>query len=355
MKIKSVRSYSKDLGTSRPYSIAYKTVDQVMNAFVEIELDNGMIGIGAANPSRSVVGESVDETIAHLATADFSYLEGKDIACFEGLLKQTRGFFEQIPGTNAAIDIALHDVFAQFLEVPLVNYFGQRQATLPTSVTIGIKNVQETVAEAEEYHGMGFRILKVKTGLNPEEDAERVIKITERCPDMVLRVDANQGYSVPDLNAFVKNAKQVNLEFIEQPFSTKTFIDQVNQLDKSVLDLVVADESLRSPQDAIRLIKEAPGVSIFNIKLMKSGGLLGAKYIAQIAAYSGVRLMWGCNDESIVSISAALHLALSCDHTRFLDLDGSLDLIRDVVSGGFMIHNGEMSLSGRTGLGVKFI
>ena len=82
MKIKSVRSYSKDLGTSRPYSIAYKTVDQVMNAFVEIELDNGMIGIGAANPSRSVVGESVDETIAHLATADFSYLEGKDIACF---------------------------------------------------------------------------------------------------------------------------------------------------------------------------------------------------------------------------------------------------------------------------------
>jgi L-alanine-DL-glutamate epimerase-like enolase superfamily enzyme len=63
--------------------------------------------------------------------------------------------------------------------------------------------------------------------------------------------------------------------------------------------------------------------------------------------------MWGCNDESIVSIAAALHVALSCPNTRYLDLDGSLDLARDLVSGGFIIKDGVMSITGESGLGVK--
>ena len=36
--------------------------------------------------------------------------------------------------------------------------------------------------------------------------------------------------------------------------------------------------------------------------------------------------MWGCNDESCISIAAALHAAYACPATRYLDLDGSFDL-----------------------------
>jgi L-alanine-DL-glutamate epimerase-like enolase superfamily enzyme len=117
----------------------------------------------------------------------------------------------------------------------------------------------------------------------------------------------------------------------------------------------VADESLKNPKDALQLLKEASGCNIFNIKLMKTGGLLVAKQIAYIAECSKVKLMWGCNDESVVSIAAALHLALSSRSTKFLDLDGSLDLIKDVVTGGFLIKNGMMSLTGENGLGVQKI
>ena len=52
--------------------------------------------------------------------------------------------------------------------------------------------------------------------------------------------------------------------------------------------------------------------------------------------------MWGCNDESIISISAALNTALSFNNTKYLDLDGSLDLVKDLVSGGFNLKNGIM-------------
>ena len=48
--------------------------------------------------------------------------------------------------------------------------------------------------------------------------------------------------------------------------------------------------------------------------------------------------MWGCMDESRISIAAALHAAFASPATRFLDLDGSLDLARDVVEGGFTLE-----------------
>lgn len=353
MKIKDVKVYGRDLGTSRPYTIAYKTVSEVLIAFVEIELENGIIGIGASNSSKAVVGESVEETLNSLSNVDFSYLIGQKITQTEGLLRQTHDKFTNQPGTHAAIDIALHDAFTQFLKIPLVDYFGQQQQTLPTSITIGIKNIEETLSEAEEYYGMGFRVFKVKTGLNPVLDGERVIKIAECMPDVVLRVDANQGYSTVDLNEFVKRMAKIKLELIEQPFSTGNFIKYVNELHPSIAQLVVADESLKNPKDGLKLLKEAPGCNIFNIKLMKTGGLLVAKQIAYIAEASKVKLMWGCNDESVVSIAAALHLALSSRSTKFLDLDGSLDLIKDVVTGGFHIKNGMMSLNGKNGLGVQ--
>ncbi len=353
MKIKDVKVYGRDLGTSRPYTIAYKTVSEVLIAFVEIELENGIIGIGASNSSKAVVAESVEETLNYLSNVDFSYLIGQKITQTEGLLRQTHDKFTTLPGTHAAIDIALHDAFTQFLKIPLVDYFGQQQQTLPTSITIGIKNIGETLSEAEEYYGMGFRVFKVKTGLNPVLDAERVIKIAERMPDVILRVDANQGYSTADLNEFVKRTAKIKLELIEQPFSTGNFIKYVNELHPSIAQLVVADESLKNPKDGLKLLKEAPGCNIFNIKLMKTGGLLVAKQIVYIAEASKVELMWGCNDESVVSIAAALHLALSSRSTKFLDLDGSLDLIKDVVAGGFLINKGMMSLNGKNGLGVQ--
>ncbi len=91
---------------------------------------------------------------------------------------------------------------------------------------------------------------------------------------------------------------------------------------------------------------------IFNIKLMKCGGIAPARRIAAIAESAGVRLMWGCMDESRISIAAALHAALSSPATRYLDLDGSLDLARDVVRGGFLLEDGVMRMTGAPGLGV---
>lgn len=355
MRIVDVRVYEKDLGTSRPYSIAYKTVSEVKNVFIEIELENGMVGVGACNPSEKVVGENVDQALKHLQEADFDYLIGSRISAFEALIRKTEENFKQWPGSNAAVDIALHDVFTKYLNISLGEYFGVKHKSLLTSITIGIKNVAETVEEAEEYWKAGFRCIKVKTGLSPEEDAERILKIHEKYPNVLLRVDANQGYSSKDLETFVNKTQDVDLELIEQPFPVDKFADYAKGLPQNVSKFLVADESCRNLNDAIQLIKDVPNCPIFNIKLMKTGGLTTAAKIATMAATTGIELMWGCNDESAISITAAMHLAFSYPHTKYIDLDGSLDLVQDIVEPGFVIKEGVMSPKGGAGLGVVFL
>ncbi len=355
MKIADIRVYKQNLGTNRPYTIAYKTVSEVKNVFVEIQLENGLVGIGACNPSEKVVGENVDQAQKHLETTDFGYLIGKKISLFESLKKQTRHALEKWPGSHAAVDIALHDAFTQYLNISLGEYFGRFHKSLPTSITIGIKNVEETLAEAKEYWDNGFRYIKVKTGLSPEEDAERTLKIIEKYPKAIIRVDANQGYGPEDLKSFVKKTEKVSIDLIEQPFPVSRFSDYSAGLSNAVSNYLVADESLKNPEDALQLIKTTPNCKIFNIKLMKSGGLSNAMEIASIAYRSGVSLMWGCNDESAVSITAAMHLAFSYAHTKYIDLDGSLDLVQDVVSAGFRIQEGRMIPKGGIGLGVTLL
>ncbi len=75
--------------------------------------------------------------------------------------------------------------------------------------------------------------------------------------------------------------------------------------------------------------------------------------IANISQNAGIELFWGCNDESIASITAALHVAYSCPNTRYLDLDGSFDLAEDLVSGGFSIENGLMKINDKAGFGFE--
>ena len=92
---------------------------------------------------------------------------------------------------------------------------------------------------------------------------------------------------------------------------------------------------------------------IWNIKLMKCGGITGALGISDIAELAGIDLMWGCMDESAISIAAALHTAYACPQTRYLDLDGSFDLSRDTATGGFILSDGDMHLLETPGFGTN--
>ena len=351
MKIASIETYKRSLALKKPYTIARDTFYDTENVFFEIYLANGMIGLGAACPEGAVVGETAEITINNLESDLVQALVGKDIRGFSGHISAIAEVYGKFPGTMAAIDIALHDAFGQWLDIPIVDFYGRKHRQMLTSITIGIKNVPDTIEEAKEYYSQGFKALKVKTGLHPEEDAERILKLREIFKDhFSLRVDVNTGYDLRQLSLFLKLTKDARVEVIEQPFlpgKEKNLLHFPRKLRK----IFTADESLTSPATAMSLAKDMP-YGIFNIKLMKCGGIRPALQIAGIAQHASVDLFWGCNDESRISIAAALHAALSCSHTKFLDLDGSFDLAEDLAEGGFILKDGYLMTNHKSGLGL---
>ncbi|MBL7817058.1 MAG: dipeptide epimerase [Saprospiraceae bacterium] len=351
MTIKSIKVYKKNLALTRPYTIATKTISDVESVFLEIELSNGIIGLGAANPAKEVVGEDADMSFQNLQSDGIQRFVGRDIAEIYSILPSVSAAFPHAPGTLAAMDIALHDAFCQYLGVSIAQFYGQKIEKMPTSVTIGIKGVTETVEEAKEYWDAGFRVLKVKLGHDMEEDIERLVKLRERFGQAIrIRVDANQGYETSQVAYFFNRIADLAIELVEQP----TLVGQEKPLltlPYKIRKQIAADESLKDLPMAL-FLAGTKRVGIFNIKLMKCGGIKEALNIATIAQAANIDLFWGCNDESIVSITAALHAAFSCAHTKYIDLDGSFDLAEDVVQSGFVLENGVMSLPKGAGLGL---
>jgi len=351
MVIDNIEIELADIKLTRPYTIAYKTTSSIKNIFIKIILKNGVFGLGSSNVSKYVVG--LDTTESYKNALNFkNELIGKNITYLIGNIDKIENQFINDPGSKAAYNIALYDAFCKSLNISLGSFLGRVIPELPTSITVGIKNIDETIEEINEYYSSGFRYIKIKLGDKIDYDIERITKINEKFgSDIKIRIDANQGWSLDDTIKFCDETKGV--ELIEQPISVDN-TQQLLKLPDSVKEIIALDESLVSYEDAIKYSQNNYG-KIFNIKLMKCGGITSGRKIANVALLNDIDLMWGCNDESIISISAALNTALSFPNTKYLDLDGSLDLAKDLVTGGFNLKDGIMKPIDKPGLGVKLI
>jgi L-alanine-DL-glutamate epimerase-like enolase superfamily enzyme len=339
------------IALTKPYTISYKTTSSIKNLVVKIVLNNGVYGLGAASVSKYVVGIDTEGSYKN-ALAYKQGLVGKNISSFFQITDLIEKELSNDPGSRAAFNIALHDAFCKNSNISLSKFLGRKIDPLPTSVTVGIKGVEETIEEIEEYCSAGFRYIKIKLGQQIDQDIERVLKTQEKFKNsIIIRVDANQGWSFDDTIKFFNAVG--NVELIEQPLKASE-TEECLGFSKELKKIIALDESIVTPENAITFSsKDYAG--IFNIKLMKCGGISAAREIASTALAKGIDLMWGCNDESIISISAALNVALSYPNTKYLDLDGSFDLAKDIVVGGFEIKDGLMIPVSSPGLGTRLV
>lgn len=353
MILRSLEIRTFDVPLSRPYAIANASTDAVEMAQVVVHTDRA-IGIGAATPEARVTGETFAMCTAALREAAEA-LRGRSFEVPRDLSAWLRGVLPAAPGARAAIDMALHDAWGKAHGRPVVELLGRVHDAMPTSITIGVRDVPDTLAEAREYLGRGFRVLKVKVGESVDLDVERLTRLRELVgADVPLLADGNVGYTPRDLGALLARTRSLDIRLIEQPLPTDA-ADAQRSLPPADVARLVADESMHDAADAERLAQEPRAFGVFNIKLMKCGGLVEALRIAAIAHRTGIHLMWGCMDESVVGIAGALHAAFASPATRWLDLDGSFDLSRDFASGGFELRDGLMRPLDRPGLGVDAI
>ena len=339
MKINKISLQVDDFALTRPYEVAYVKHDAVQNYVLVIETDSH-IGIGTGSPSIHVTGEAITSDVAELNDEITALLEDQDYRTFKQLISRAALQFAPRPALLAAIDMALHDLFCRHIGVHISKFLGVSVQPLPTSITIGIKSLQETLQEGREYVHRGFKAIKLKIGNDYDSDLERYKKLRENTPNEVaIRVDANQGFATHQLKSFIIATQDEPVEFFEQPF-LKGDYELMRYLDVNVRSMCCGDEDCQKMNDAINLSIHPRPYGIFNTKLMKCGGITEAIRIADVAKLNHIELMWGCMDESCVSISAALNAAYSCRQTKYIDLDGSFDLSKDIATGGFYVKDG---------------
>jgi L-alanine-DL-glutamate epimerase-like enolase superfamily enzyme len=254
------------------------------------------------------------------------------------------GVFQRVPGEwagKAAIDIALMDWVGKTLRIPLYSYFGLDPRDTPlTTFSIGIDTPEITKQKTRE--AAAYPILKVKVGLDTDEST---IEAVRSVTDKPLRVDANEGWKDREEAARKINwLEKQGVEFIEQPLPAER-IEDTRWLRGRVHIPIIADEACQRASDIPRLKDAYDGV---NIKLDKSGGMLEAYRMIQIAKALGMRTMLGCMVSSSVSVTAAAHLSPLVDYA---DLDGNLLIANDPFH-GVRVEKGKLILPGGPGLGL---
>jgi L-Ala-D/L-Glu epimerase len=316
-----------------PFVIATEVSTTAQNTFIRIHADSGLVGMGECSAFPMLVGET-QATCFEVAKDFAALLKGKDPLDIPGRMRDLHTRLAFNTTIKSAFDMALHDLAAKAQGLPLYRFLGGARKEIETDLTLGIGPPDIMADKARAAIAKGAKTLKIKLGKHGPEDVERVRLIRAAAgPDIALRADANQGWDFDTAAATLQALAAFDLQFCEQPIhhDYDYLLPELRRLSPVP---IMADESVFNHHDAIRLIG-AGAVDYINIKLAKSGGILEALRIADVAQERGVACMLGGMLESRLALTAKVHLALSHGNFRFYDLDTCLlGQLEDPVLGG---------------------
>ena len=351
MQIERVEIIPVQLNLREPFrSVRYtEPINQVETIFIRAELvrDYGDAwGCAVLDPSS---GKTLEQ-IRQVCQACADRLPDINPLNTQFALAELALFADGYPAVQAAIDMLLYDLLGLWSGLPLYRLLGGFRDRIQTSITLGIDDVPATVENARKHAQNGFRILKLKGGFDPELDVRRVRAVKRAFPNLTLRLDADQGYTV-QAALEVARALEGKLEFLEQPTPADD-ISALRQVTNNSPIPILADESLHGPASALEIVnlQAADGIST---KLASCGGLDCARQIDTIARAGHLSTMVGCLNEPALLIAAGLALALSSPNVRYGDLDGHFDLENDPTIPSFTFENGWLIASESPGLGCK--
>ena len=305
-----------------PFTIATGTMHYAQNILIRVHTDAGYYGVGECSAFPMIVGET-QATCFEMAK-DFAALwKRKDATDIEARMQQLHDFTAFNATIKSAFDMALYDLAAKAAGQPLYQFLGGKKKTVETDLTIGISTPENMAKKAIEFVQDGVRMIKIKLGKTVSDDVERVKKIRAAVGnDIVLRIDANQGWSFNDARDALQQMGPYHLQFCEQPM--RHWDDHLlPELRSGSPVKIMADESVFDHHDAQRLIA-ANACDYVNIKLAKSGGILEATKINAVCEERKIPCMMGGMLESRVALTAFAHFALTHDNIIFHDMDTCL-------------------------------
>ncbi|WP_433629447.1 mandelate racemase/muconate lactonizing enzyme family protein [Halomicrococcus sp. NG-SE-24] len=323
MQIDSVTIHQYEIPLEEPFVTALKPIPELERVLVEVETNEGIVGLGEAAPAYEVTGETQGSTAAVIEDVLAPLVLESDPLAIERVVGEMGALVDGSPAAHAAIEIALQDIRGKYAGMPVYELLGgdAESPSLDAPKVVSIKEPDEMAADAVAAVEDGYDQIKIKVGGDPETDVERVRAIDEGVPDDVsLKADANQGWG--DAKTALSALSEIAdcLDVIEQPVAKENVDDLVALRDRVDVP-VMPDESVETAADALNLIERGAG-DIFNIKLMKTGGITEAVRLNAVAEADTRPVQIGSMVEGHVGTAAGVHFAAAFENVIWNEMVG---------------------------------
>ena len=143
---------------------------------------------------------------------------------------------------------------------------------------------------AREAVADGFRTIKLKVGMNVEDDVRRCRLARETVgPDVAIAVDANQRWNVPDAIAWLRHLADVQLEWVEEPTSPDDILGHA-AIRRAVAPVPISTGEHTQNRVMFKQLFQAGAVDLVQIDAARVGGVNENLAILLMAAKYGVRV-----------------------------------------------------------------
>ncbi|WP_280151963.1 enolase C-terminal domain-like protein [Piscinibacter sp. XHJ-5] len=253
------------------WKFARATVPQLEGHVLVLTDELGTRGLGYVHaiPAITTHGAGAQAALALLAPM----LVGRRVDDLAALMEEIDAVLAFNPSVKAGIDMALHDLLARRLGVPVHVLLGGRlRDSVAQSRILPIKTPTEMAAKAADLAEEGYRQLKLKLSGDTSLDVARIAAVRDAAgPGVKLTLDPNQSYDAKQMMGAFARMERYDIALIEQPVPAADW-NGLALLTRTLPVAIEADESAQTVQDVFRLVAER-ACDVINLKITKLGGL----------------------------------------------------------------------------------
>jgi L-alanine-DL-glutamate epimerase-like enolase superfamily enzyme len=323
---------------------------------VRITDDSGGIGWGESVPIPKWSDETLETasgTIEKYLAPELVGRDPADIAGAHAVMNRAiaPAFSTGQPIAKSGVDLALHDLVARRLGLPVSGLWGRTPgAPLTLSWTVNPRTPDEIETLVEAGRAKGYRHFNVKVAPDAKVDLELCRRVRAAAPEGFLWADANCGYDLETALATAPRLADLGVAVLEAPIRPNRIAGYQALARQRALPILM-DEGVVSPDELAEFIRLGmlDGVAM---KHARCGGLLAAR--RQIEMLLDAGLMWlgsGLTDPDI-SLAATLALYSSFGQARPCALNGPQFLAASVIDTPFTPKDGALAPPTGQGLGV---
>jgi L-alanine-DL-glutamate epimerase-like enolase superfamily enzyme len=223
----------------------------------------------------------------------------------------------------SAVDVALWDLKAKLLDLPLARLLGCYRQSVPIYGSGGFTSYDDRQLEEQLRRWVekdGCRHVKMKIGTHPDRDPARVAAAKSAIGSADLFVDANGAYTVRQAQHLARIFADQDVRWFEEPVSSDDLDGLRRVRDHVRSPMEVAAGEYGYDIDYFRHVLAAGAVDVQQADATRCGGVTGFMHVAALCEAFHTDLSAHC--------APALHLHVGCAAPRMRHLEWFHDHVR---------------------------